>query len=40
MDTTIVNGEILMKNRQFTHISWEELRREATMRAARLVEGL
>lgn len=40
VDTTIVNGEILMKNRQFTHISWEELRREATMRAARLVEGL
>jgi len=40
VDTTIVNGQVLMRGRQFTRFSWEELRREAAERAARLVEGL
>ncbi|MDR5000348.1 amidohydrolase [Brevibacillus parabrevis] len=40
VDTTIVNGEILMRNRELTLISWEEIQREAAVRAKRLVEGL
>jgi 5-methylthioadenosine/S-adenosylhomocysteine deaminase len=40
VDTTIVNGQILMRGRQFTKFSWDELRQEAATRAARLVEGL
>jgi 5-methylthioadenosine/S-adenosylhomocysteine deaminase len=40
VDTTIVNGQILMKGRQFTKFSWDELRQEAAKRAMRLVDGL
>jgi len=40
VDTTIVNGQVLMRERQFTRFSWEELRQETAKRAARLVEGL
>ena len=40
VDTTIVNGEILMHQRQFQTLHWEEIKREATARASRLVEGL
>ncbi|OUQ88814.1 N-ethylammeline chlorohydrolase [Brevibacillus brevis] len=40
VDTTIVNGEILMYQRQFQTLHWEEIKQEATARASRLVEGL
>ncbi|MGG1660071.1 amidohydrolase [Brevibacillus sp. NRS-1366] len=40
VDTTIVNGQILMHRRQLLTMSWEEIRRESAERAARLVEGL
>lgn len=40
VDTVIVNGQILMRQHQLTTLSWEEIQREATSRAARLVEGL
>lgn len=40
VDTTIVNGQILMQKRQLLSMSWEEVRREAALRSARLVEGL
>ncbi|MDF2680679.1 MAG: putative chlorohydrolase [Brevibacillus sp.] len=40
VDTTIVNGQILMRKRQLLSMSWEDVRREVTHRSARLVEGL
>jgi 5-methylthioadenosine/S-adenosylhomocysteine deaminase len=40
VDTTIVNGQILMRGRQLLTMSWEEIRRESAQRAARLVDGL
>ncbi|CAM5795573.1 amidohydrolase [Brevibacillus borstelensis] len=40
VDTVIVNGQILMRQHQLTTLSREEIQREATSRAARLVEGL
>ncbi|MED4584789.1 amidohydrolase [Brevibacillus choshinensis] len=40
VDTTIVNGQILMRKRQLLSMSWEEVRREASHRSSRLVEGL
>ncbi|MGN7470815.1 amidohydrolase [Brevibacillus sp. SAFN-007a] len=38
--TTIVNGNILMHNRELRTISWEDVYRQATARAKRLVAGL
>lgn len=40
VDTTIVNGQILMQGRQLLSLSWEETRLEAAKRAKRLVAGL
>ncbi|MFD2369011.1 amidohydrolase [Brevibacillus sp. GCM10020057] len=40
VDTTIVAGRILMRNRQLQSLDWEEISREASRRAARLTEGL
>lgn len=40
VDTTIVNGQLLMHRRQLLTLSWEEVMREAAQRAARLVHGL
>lgn len=40
VDTTIVNGQILMRNRKLMTLSWEQIREECNKRAARLVEGL
>ncbi|WP_312112430.1 amidohydrolase [Brevibacillus reuszeri] len=40
VDTTIVNGQILMRHRQLLSMSWEEVRTQSAKRAARLVEGL
>jgi 5-methylthioadenosine/S-adenosylhomocysteine deaminase len=40
VDTTIVNGRILMRKRQLQSLSWEEVSRETSHRAARLTEGL
>lgn len=40
VDTTIVNGRILMHKRQLQSLSWEEVSRETSHRAARLTEGL
>lgn len=40
VDTTIVNGQLLMRKRQLLSLSWEEISREVSHRAARLVEGL
>lgn len=40
VDTTIVNGQILMRKRQLLSMSWDDVRREVSHRSARLVEGL
>lgn len=40
VDTTIVNGKVLMKNRQLTTINEEELLRQASLRSKRIVEGI
>ncbi|GED68322.1 5-methylthioadenosine/S-adenosylhomocysteine deaminase [Brevibacillus reuszeri] len=40
VDTTIVNGQILMRHRQLLTMSWEEVHTQSAKRAARLVEGL
>ncbi len=40
VDTTIVNGQVLMRNRELLSMSWEEVKSEAAIRSARLVEGL
>ncbi|MGF9823479.1 amidohydrolase [Brevibacillus agri] len=40
VDTTIVNGEVLMRDRKLQTISWEDVYRQATERAKRLVAGL
>jgi len=40
VDTTIVNGRILMRKRQLHGLSWEEVHREASHRAARLTKDL
>ncbi|WP_199615082.1 amidohydrolase [Paenibacillus alkalitolerans] len=40
VDTTIVNGKVLMKHRQLITIDEEELLREVSTRAKRIVEGL
>lgn len=40
VDTTIVDGQILMRGRQLLTMPWEEIRRESAQRAARLVDGL
>ncbi|WP_103106972.1 amidohydrolase [Brevibacillus reuszeri] len=40
VDTTIVNGQMLMRHRQLLTMSWDEVRTQSTKRAARLVEGL
>ncbi|WP_410511963.1 amidohydrolase [Paenibacillus sp. BR2-3] len=40
VDTTIVNGKILMRNRQLLTIDEEELFREVSVRSKRIVEGI
>lgn len=40
VDTVIVNGKVLMRERQLTTLSWEEVQKEAAGRATRLVHGL
>ncbi|MBD8498777.1 amidohydrolase [Paenibacillus arenosi] len=40
VDTTIVNGKVLMENRQLLTINEEELLQEAAVRAKRIVEGI
>ncbi|WP_379133709.1 amidohydrolase [Paenibacillus sp. sgz500958] len=40
VDTTIVNGQILMRNRRLLTIDEEELFREVSVRAKRIVEGI
>ncbi|TVX92062.1 amidohydrolase [Paenibacillus agilis] len=40
VDTTIVNGKILMENRQLLTINEEELLQQAAVRAKRIVEGI
>lgn len=40
VDTTIVNGQILMRNRQLLTIDEEELFRQVNIRAKRIVEGI
>lgn len=40
VDTTIVNGQLLMRHRQLLTINEEELYREATARAQRIVAGI
>lgn len=40
VDTTIVNGKILMKNRKLLTIDEREVIREAHKRVARIVEGV
>lgn len=40
VDTTIINGKVLMKNRQLLAIDEEELFRQVSVRAKRIVEGL
>ncbi|WP_028593078.1 amidohydrolase [Paenibacillus assamensis] len=40
VDTTIVNGKVLMENRQLLTMNEEELLQEAAVRAKRIVEGI
>ncbi|MET3287998.1 UNVERIFIED_CONTAM: 5-methylthioadenosine/S-adenosylhomocysteine deaminase [Brevibacillus sp. OAP136] len=40
VDTTIVNGKVLMRNRQLTTIDEEELLKQVAVRAKRIVEGI
>ncbi|TCZ80252.1 amidohydrolase [Paenibacillus albiflavus] len=40
VDTTIVNGQILMKNRQLLTINEEEVLEQAKVRAKRIVDGI
>lgn len=40
VDTTIVNGKVLMRNRQLTTIDEEELLQQVAVRAKRIVEGI
>lgn len=40
VDTTIVNGKVLMKNRKLMTIDEDELLKQVTVRAKRIVEGI
>lgn len=40
VDTTIVNGKVLMKNRKLITIDEDELLKQVTVRAKRIVEGI
>lgn len=40
VDTVFVNGRMLMRRRELLTLSWEDVKREAAKRAARLVQGL
>ncbi|MET1167781.1 N-ethylammeline chlorohydrolase, partial [Bacillus velezensis] len=40
VDTTIVNGQILMRGRKLLTIDEDELYREVKVRAKRIVEGI
>jgi 5-methylthioadenosine/S-adenosylhomocysteine deaminase len=40
VDTSIVNGKVLMKERQLLTINEEELLRQVSIRSKRIVEGL
>lgn len=40
VDTTIVNGKVLMKHRQLLTIDEDELLQQVSMRARRIVEGI
>lgn len=40
VDTVFVNGRMMMRRRELLTLSWEEIKKQAAKRAARLVQGL